>query len=97
MRASTTDGRVSVVKLTSPGRREARRIVAARAELLEDVLAPLSAHERATFHELVEKVLIGLVRGPETKGWMCRLCDTRTCGAEPGQPCPITVLALTGS
>ena len=96
-RASSKDGRVSVVKLTTAGRRQARRIVAARAAVLEDVLTPLSARERATLHELVEKVLIGLVRGPATKGWMCRLCDTRTCGAEPGQPCPITTSALTES
>lgn len=96
VRASTADGRVSVVELTSAGRREAGRIVAARAELLHDVLTPLSSEERATLHELVEKVLIGLIRGPTVAAWMCRLCDTPTCGAAPGQPCPITVAALEG-
>lgn len=94
VRASTADGRVSVVELTSAGRQEAGRIVAARAELLDDVLAPLSTEERAILHELVEKVLIGLIRGPTASAWMCRLCDTPACGAPPGQPCPVTIAAL---
>lgn len=93
-RASTADGRVSVVELTSAGRQEAGRIVAGRAELLDDVLAPLSAEERAILHELVDKVLVGLIRGPAVGAWMCRLCDTPTCGAVPGQPCPLTIAAL---
>lgn len=93
-RASTSDGRVSVVELTRAGRGEATRIVAARADLLEDIVAPLSTTERAALGELVETLLIGLIRGPAAKAWMCRLCDTQACGARPGQPCPVTIAAL---
>jgi DNA-binding MarR family transcriptional regulator len=93
-RASTTDGRVSVVELTGAGRRAAARIVAARADLLEGIVASLSVDERTALHELVETLLVELIRGPATKAWMCRLCDTQACGAPPGQPCPVTVAAL---
>jgi MarR family transcriptional repressor of emrRAB len=93
-RAPGDDGRVSVVTLTAAGRRRARRIVATRAAVLADALAPLTPRERATFEHLVDKILIGLVRTPATTGWMCRLCDTGTCGAPRGRPCPVTETAL---
>jgi DNA-binding MarR family transcriptional regulator len=88
------DARESVVALTSAGRRAAQRVVRARAATLADVLAPLSKSERAAFATVAEKILIGLVRGPRGHGWMCRLCDTTTCGATRGQPCSITRDAL---
>jgi DNA-binding MarR family transcriptional regulator len=94
-RTRASDGRVSAVVLTSRGRRRAKAITGARAAVLDDVLAPLSPTERARFDRLVDKVLIGSVRGPRTKGWICRLCDTAVCGAEGrGQPCPVTRAAL---
>jgi MarR family transcriptional regulator, negative regulator of the multidrug operon emrRAB len=88
------DGRESVVALTSAGRRRAQAVTRARAEVLAEALSPLSKAERAAFEDAVEKVLIELVRGPRGRGWMCRLCDTTSCGAERGQPCSITRDAL---
>jgi DNA-binding MarR family transcriptional regulator len=88
------DARVSAVRLTPAGRHKARRIVAARAGVLADALAPLSARERAVFCTLVDKILVGLIRRPTDRGWMCRLCDTGTCGAARGEPCPLTRTAL---
>jgi MarR family transcriptional repressor of emrRAB len=88
------DARESVVALTSAGRRTAQRVIRARAATLADALAPLSRSERAAFEALAEKILIGLVRGPRGRGWMCRLCDTAACGAERGHPCSITREAL---
>jgi hypothetical protein len=32
--------------------------------------------------------------GPRPGPAMCRLCDTEVCGAERGQPCPVTQQAL---
>jgi DNA-binding MarR family transcriptional regulator len=89
-RAPSADGRVSRVELTPSGRRRGRMIAEARADVLVDALAPLSRRERATFDALVDKILVELARAPSAVGWMCRLCDTHTCGAERGQPCPVT-------
>src|SRR5690242_626834 len=58
------DARVRVVVLTAKGRRAARAAVAARQTLLEDVLAPLDNRERDALAAIVDKLLIGLVRGP---------------------------------
>jgi DNA-binding MarR family transcriptional regulator len=95
-----TDARVTVVTLTEAGRQAADAVVASRASVLTEALAPLSAGDRASFDVLVSRVLAGVVRDrvgarePAVGGWMCRLCDTATCGAERGQPCPVTREAL---
>lgn len=89
-----TDARVRTIALTAKGRRAARAVVAARHALIEEVLAPLDAAERATLAGIVDKLLIGLVRGLRPGPAMCRLCDTEACGAPPDKPCPVTVAAL---
>jgi DNA-binding MarR family transcriptional regulator len=88
------DARFSVVRLTPKGRRAGKAIVAARAAVLTEALAPLSARERAVLDPIVDKVLVGLVQGPRPGPAMCRLCATEVCGAERGQPCPITRAAF---
>jgi MarR family transcriptional repressor of emrRAB len=94
VRRRGSDGRESAVALTNTGRRRAQAVTRARAEVLAAALSPLSKAERAAFENAVEKILLELVREPRGRGWMCRLCDTSTCGAEPGQPCSITRNAL---
>lgn len=94
VRSAADDGRSSTVQLTRSGRRTAKRIVAARSDVLANAMAPLDDDSRTTLAPLVEKVLIGLVAADTNTGWMCRLCDTETCGAAPGEPCPITQAAL---
>jgi DNA-binding MarR family transcriptional regulator len=89
------DGRVSVILLTAKGRRVAARVTVARAAVLTDALASLTAPERATLDALVDKILVALVQGPSPGPAMCRLCATEVCGAERGHPCPITMLALS--
>ena len=93
-RGRGADGRVSTVTLTARGRREARAVVDARATVLADALAPLTAEERAALAPIVDKVLVGLVRGPRPPAAMCRLCATEVCGAARGEPCEITRTAL---
>ena len=94
-----SDGRESVVALTSAARRTAQAVTRAQAATLAEALSPLSKAERAAFERVVEKILIELVRGPRGHGWMCRLCDTAACRATRGQPCSITrdALALSTS
>jgi MarR family transcriptional regulator, negative regulator of the multidrug operon emrRAB len=90
------DGRVRVVELTAEGRGAQEVIVRARRQVLIEALAPLSSDERDALAQLVERVLIGLVQGLRPGPAMCRLCATEVCGAQPGQPCPITRAALGG-
>jgi DNA-binding MarR family transcriptional regulator len=89
-----TDARVRAITLTAKGRRTARATIEARRTLLGDVVASLDPAERAALATIVDKLLIGLVRGPRPDAAMCRLCDTEACGAQRDHPCPITVAAL---
>lgn len=82
------DGRTRSVALTAAGRRTARKVVAARAEVLEAALSPLSEKDRAHFDRLVGGVLAGMIRAPGATRWTCRLCDTVACGRDEGR-CPV--------
>jgi rubrerythrin len=64
-------------------------VVAAREHVLEDALAVLTPEERATFEALLGRVAVGLIREPGASRWMCRLCDTGTCGLAD-RSCPVT-------
>ncbi len=87
-RGSGEDGRTTTVPLTGAGRRAARRLEAARLEVLDTVLEPLSDDERQTFTSLVGRVLVGMMREPGATRWMCRLCDLSACGRPAGH-CPL--------
>jgi DNA-binding MarR family transcriptional regulator len=83
------DGRSVTVALTASGRRAAARVSNARTQVMEDVLATLSIGDRRMFDQLVSRLLVGMIRGPGAVRWMCRLCDTQTCGHDTGT-CPVT-------
>jgi DNA-binding MarR family transcriptional regulator len=57
------DGRRKIVSITSAGRRRLRRLDESVASVQDDLLAPLSANERA---ELIR--LLGAVAGAEAEG-----------------------------
>jgi DNA-binding MarR family transcriptional regulator len=82
------DGRSVSLRLTASGRRAAKRVSGARAEVLQDALSVLDPGEREAFDEMVSRVLVGLIRGPGAVRWMCRLCDMKACGREAGR-CPV--------
>jgi DNA-binding MarR family transcriptional regulator len=82
------DGRTVSLRLTAAGRRAARRVSDARAELLTDVLDDLDARERAAFEKTLSRILPRLIRGPGATRWMCRLCDMGACGRDDGR-CPV--------
>jgi DNA-binding MarR family transcriptional regulator len=86
-RTAGADARTTSIVLTKAGRRVAANVAAARADLLSEALADLSADERQVFERVTGRVLAGLVRGPGATRWICRLCDTTTCGRAKGQ-CP---------
>ncbi|HSK97665.1 MAG TPA: MarR family transcriptional regulator [Euzebyales bacterium] len=91
-RGAGDDRRSRAVTLTARGREVARRVSAARAQVLDDALARLSDDERACFGELTGKVLAGLMREPGAVRWTCRLCDVGICRSEPGE-CPFAAEA----
>jgi len=93
-RGAADDGRVTVVELTSEGRRRARTVTDERGAVLTDALAVLTPDERERLVPLLDKLLEGLVRGPSPGPALCRLCATEVCGAARGEPCPVTVAAL---
>ena len=75
---------MTTIVLTPAGRRAARRVAAARADVLDAALAALDPASARPFDELAGKLLVGLIRGPGATRWMCRLCDTGACGRERG-------------
>jgi DNA-binding MarR family transcriptional regulator len=83
------DGRSVTVALTASGKRTAQRVSRARATVLEETLDSLSTEERRAFEEVVSRLLVGMMREPGAVRWMCRLCDTQTCGHHSGT-CPLT-------
>ncbi len=87
-RAAGYDGRSTAVRLTRPGRGAARRVAAARADVLERALSTLTEDERVVLDALLSRVLVGLMRGPGAQRFMCRLCDARACGHGDGR-CPV--------
>jgi DNA-binding MarR family transcriptional regulator len=82
------DARTTALALTASGRAAAKRIAAARAEVLGGVLAPLSGQERALLSDLVGRLLIGMMRPPGATRWNCRQCDTGLCRGT-GDGCPV--------
>jgi DNA-binding MarR family transcriptional regulator len=87
-RTRGADARTTSIVLTEAGRRVAANIAAARADLLSGALADLTAAERQVFEGVTGRVLAGLVREPGATRWICRLCDTTTCGRADGR-CPL--------
>jgi DNA-binding MarR family transcriptional regulator len=87
-RGAGDDGRSTAVRLTRQGRAAARRVTAARADVLDHALATLTEDERAVLDTLLSRMLVGMMRGPGAQRFMCRLCDARACGHADGR-CPV--------
>jgi DNA-binding MarR family transcriptional regulator len=87
-RRDGADGRSTAVRLTRTGRRAARRVAAARAKVLDQALSTLSANEQRALDASLSRLLVGMIRGPDARRFMCRLCDARACGHADGR-CPV--------
>jgi len=79
------DARSVSIRLTAEGREAAQQVSAARAEVLEEALVGFAPPERAALHDLVSRLLVGLMREPGATRWTCRLCDTTACGRDQGK------------
>jgi DNA-binding MarR family transcriptional regulator len=87
-RGAGEDGRITTVSLTPAGHRAAHRLEAARLEVLDGVLEPLTVSERRSFSALLGRILVGMMREPGATRWICRLCDLSACGRPAGH-CPL--------
>jgi MarR family transcriptional regulator, negative regulator of the multidrug operon emrRAB len=90
-RRSDRDARAIALWATPSGKRTASQIVAARAELLEPVLASISKGDRKTIARFLETALAELTDSRDRALSICRFCAEGTC-----RPlgCPVEQAAL---
>lgn len=90
------DARAVSVRLTLSGHARARRVLAARSRVLDEVVAGLDADEQAMLTSVLERLLATMTEqriharlagDPPTGGWLCRMCDLDCCGRAEGR-CP---------
>jgi len=81
-----SDRRAVVATLTAEGRRQARRVIAARAGVLNGLMERLTAEDRREFTRLLERILPLLTPDRETSDHICRLCQLAAC---PQDRCPV--------
>ena len=99
------DARSVAVMLTASGAATARRILRARAEVVEGTLGGLTQAERRSLTALAERLTEDLAEfrleerrqgRPPAGGWLCRLCDFEACGRPDGR-CPAATRAAVVS
>jgi len=73
------DRRTVWVALTAKGNRQVERVLAARAQPLQELVKQLSASEQDNFCLLTEKLLTALTPDAVSAARNCRLCDERAC------------------
>ena len=81
-----SDGRRALVRLQPEGHALAERALAARARLLEHVVADLDPE---ALDPLLDAILHVTTVDVMAAGRTCRLCDAHACGHEDGS-CPVT-------
>lgn len=86
-RTAGTDARQRRLHLTAAGARRARTLNTQRIAVIEEVLAPLSATERADLERLLERVVGHLHAEYAPTLQTCRLCDRGACRS--GARCPL--------
>jgi len=81
-----SDGRRALVRLQPEGHELAERALAARAQLLDHVVAGLDPH---ALDPLLDAILHVTTADALAAGQTCRLCDAHACGHFDGH-CPVT-------
>jgi MarR family transcriptional regulator, negative regulator of the multidrug operon emrRAB len=81
-----TDGREVSLRLEPAGKRSARSVLAARADVLESALAALDPDDLAVFERVAGTLLASLSPNVDIADHTCRLCDDRAC---PTSACPV--------
>lgn len=100
-RRGSGDRRAVAIRLTPSGRAAARRIIQARGEAVQEVLAGLTGAQRRALTAMAERLTgdLAALRLEERRagqappgGWLCRLCDFAACGRPEGR-CPAAARA----
>lgn len=73
------DGRAVALRLTPAGERRRRDILAARAALLDGLLAMLEPAEREALRRIADRLLAGMTTTVDGAMALCRLCDEDSC------------------
>ena len=84
-RRKTEDGRAVALHLTHSGNKYRTKLMELRNDVLETALQDLSSKERATFGNLIAKVLSALPQTELDKHHICRQCSVKLCSSD----CPI--------
>lgn len=87
-RRDGVDGRTLGLHLTPAGARVWRRQLAARARLLDDLVAQLAPGDRTALDAVLGSLLDALTDDVAGAEHTCRLCDERSC---PQRECPVTL------
>jgi DNA-binding MarR family transcriptional regulator len=85
IRGPGADARTHALRVTPLGSRRVRRILAARAAVLDRSLEPLPSAERRTLEGLLDRLLEAWTDDEAHAVSVCRLCDTDAC---PPDRCP---------
>lgn len=89
------DRRTVALVLTGRGRGLVDEILAARSDVLVDMLAGLSSEEQADLERVLGTVVARLADDRAGATRTCRLCDRDTCSSGPG--CPLEHTMAAGS
>jgi DNA-binding MarR family transcriptional regulator len=79
-------GRITRLTVTLEGRKRARSLQMTRLGAMADILHALSKRERATFGQVLDKLLRAATHSRAFARTTCRLCDHKLC---TGALCPI--------
>jgi DNA-binding MarR family transcriptional regulator len=87
-RDTGVDRRTVMVSLTARGERAAERILSARQNVLQSLVARLSETERSALHSIAGKLLTDLTTDLASGEQNCRLCDEDACDLAE---CPVEI------
>jgi DNA-binding MarR family transcriptional regulator len=85
-RRAGRDARTQSLWLTVDGEARAELLLQRRREVMEPLLEPLTATERADLERLLGRLVGGLAFDRSTALSVCRMCDRSACRAGPGCP-----------
>jgi DNA-binding MarR family transcriptional regulator len=89
VRGAGSDARSTTVSLTEAGREAAAAVASARSAVLSGMLDLVPPADRAALADIGARMLAAVMLGPGPPPWVCRLCDTISCGHADGG-CPIS-------
>ncbi|MGH9135458.1 MAG: MarR family winged helix-turn-helix transcriptional regulator [Acidimicrobiales bacterium] len=82
-------GRSVALRLTAEGQSEVRRLLDARRDALDSLVASLTAVERSALERILETILDRAYDHARSGSVLCRLCDHTACVGR-GETCPVT-------